>query len=240
MAQNTRGTVKLTVVALLSALTLIPASAAAQLNVHLDWAQELADNLPAANNVYDTSPFYVTWPGVNGATKYSNRTLCSNFLTAVLRQSYGWTTNHFSSWLGSTSPNAEMYFDAILAEDGFEMIHTIQDIDGGDIVALQYESDNPTSGHVGIAEGPASPRGATEPIVPNTQQWEMWIIDSTRNGHGWTDSRYQNGSWAQGAGRGMIRFYTDAQGFIVGHTWTTTSSAYYSTALRDIVVGRLL
>lgn len=240
MARNTRGTLTLALIALLGAVTLTPARAAAQ-SAHLDWAEELVDNLAPENNTYSTGTYAVTWEGVNGAVVYSNHSLCSNFLTALFRHTYGWTTSDMLYWTGSTSPNAALYHDLIEDEDGFEIVPTIQEIQAGDMLAIRYEAGNSASGHTALIESEPTPRVATSPIVPGTVQYEVWVIDSTRNGHGFTDSRYVNGNWIQGAGRGVMRLYANAQGTIVGHTWTTsTGSSYYSTSTRDILVGRLL
>src|SRR5215470_1690819 len=118
-----RSTVRHTTIATLSRLLMVVASVwlalsavpAAATPAHLLWAEEVAQNIDPANNVYGTSPTYLTWAGVNGATAYTNRTECSSFVTRVLKQAYGWSNTDFSTWFGSSSPTAAKYHDAIVA-----------------------------------------------------------------------------------------------------------------------------
>lgn len=91
-----------------------------------------------------------------------------------------------------------------------------------------------------IATGPADLRTATAPYVPNTTQYVVEVIDSSRSGHGPTDTRLrEDGTWQDGVGIGIFRLYADATGTIVGYTWSTyTTSVYYDQTTRHPVVGR--
>jgi hypothetical protein len=224
-----------------AALALYPALARADPPDHLVWAEDLVFNVTPALNEYGSSPSYINWAGVNGATQYENRSLCTTFTTLVLRQAYGWTTTYFSQWMGTTSPNAARYHDTIVEEDGFVRLYAATDIQAGDIIAVRYPEGGSVSGHVATARGPAVPRTATSPIVSGTDQHELPIVDSSSTGHGPTDTRLMpDGTWDAGAGAGVMRLYTDAQGIIVGYTWSTLSvSIYYDLSERHLVVGRL-
>lgn len=226
-------------VTLLCSLALSSARAAAQ-PAFLGWAEDLVDHVAPANNSYSTGPFYVTWAGANGATQYENRTLCSNFLTALLMHAYGLTSTDIRDWTGSTSPNATLWHDTIVAEDGFTRIDAVTDIEPGDVIAIRYESGNSASGHLSIVEAAPVLRAATAPLVSGTQQYEIHIIDSTRKGHGAGDSRLKaDGTWVEGAGRGIIRLYADASGAITGHTWSLSPySTHYAVSFRSVTVGR--
>lgn len=242
MTHDSRFFAKVSMMAtLLCSLALSPARAEAQ-PAFLGWAEELVDHVAPANNLYDTGPFYVSWAGVNGAIQYENRTLCSNFLTALLMHAYGLTSTDIRDWTGSTSPNAALYHDLILAEDGFTRIDALADIEPGDVIAIRYESGTTTSGHISMAEAAPVLRAATKPLVAGTQQYEVHIIDSTRKGHGAGDSRLQaDGTWDEGAGRGVMRFYADASGAIVGHTWSLSPhSTYHDVSFRSVAVGRFI
>jgi hypothetical protein len=91
-----------------------------------------------------------------------------------------------------------------------------------------------------IASAPVR-REASEPLVSNSQQWEVTIIDSSKSGHGKTDTRHQtDGSFRQGVGQGVFRVYTDAAGKVIGHAWSTSrKSEFRSQSERPVVIGRL-
>jgi hypothetical protein len=170
-------------------------------------------------------------------------------VTRVLQQAYGWTDTDFTKWFNSPSPNAQAYHDAILAGDGFLAIQKISDIQSGDIIAIDYpdtpDPDDP-SGHVMIAAGSPTLRGAAAPVKTDTTQYTIEVIDSTQWPHGSTDTRAATQD--DGAGIGFFRLYADATGTIVGYTWSpehTKEEDYYDqaiqdlTKLRDLTVGRL-
>ncbi|WP_437731567.1 hypothetical protein [Sorangium sp. So ce1335] len=193
------------------------------------------------NNEYSTASF-VSWAGVGGARRYMNRTQCATFLTELLKRSYGWTESSFSSWLGSRSPTAAAYHDAIVEENGFERIHDLGDARAGDVIALRYSSDESSTGHVAILRRAPRVKLPVSPFVVGTFQYEVSIVDSTNTHHGPSDSRQSSGGrWATGAGYGVMRIYTNVWGTIVGHTWSTaTNTTYYPTTQRQIAIGRLV
>ena len=230
--------------ALLSpALLLFPLSALAQPvePYHLWWAEDLVTHVDPENNSYGTSPSYVRWAGVAGATQYENRSLCTTFVTLLLKQAYGWTDSQIRVWLGSASPNATLYHDNIEQEDGFVRIMKAADIEAGDLLAIEYPAGLSVTGHVATARGEAILREATAPIIANSVQYDVEVVDSSSTGHGPTDTRLKSdGSWQEGAGFGVMRVYADAAGDIIGYTWSTvTASTYYGLATRHLVVGRL-
>ncbi|AKT38499.1 hypothetical protein [Chondromyces crocatus] len=227
--------------ALVCALSLSTTRASAQ-PVFMDWALELVDNVAPPNNAYGSAPFFIKWPGINGSAQYENRTLCSNFLTALLQQAYGISAAQIWYWTGSTSPNALKYHDTIVDENGFNRIQYLDELEQGDIIAIYYPGVGGVSGHVSIVEHePIELTTPIAPIIPGTRQFAVGIIDSTEKGHGDGDSRLKsNGSWVPGAGRGVMRFYADDSGEFAGHTWSLSPhSVYYDMSARPIAVGRL-
>jgi hypothetical protein len=215
-----------------------PRSAAAQ-TAHLEWAEDLVSNVTPEDNEYDGTPSLITWAGVRGARRYRNRTYCATFLTALLRQAYGWTDEDLEGWLGSSSPYAVTYHDAIVAGDGFRRIRAVDDIRAGDIVAIRYPASESSTGHIAIVRRAPRRRIATAPFVPGTIQFELSIVDSTSTPHGPEDSRSRDDD--TGAGSGVMRLYANPLwNTLVGHSWsTTTSSVYYTTSQRSVVIGRL-
>jgi hypothetical protein len=217
-----------------------PRPAAAQYD-HQWWAVDLISNVSPVNNSYGSAS-EVSWAGVNGANSYSNNATCSSFLTKVLRQAYGWASTDILYWLGSSSPVAAIYHDAIVEENGFEIVPTVADLQAGDIMAIRYPEGSSVSGHVAIARGAANPRAATAPVVEGTWQFDVMVIDSTSSAHGWQDTRRQaDGGFDAGAGMGVMRLYTNDDLEVVGYTWSTLSvSVYRDVSTHHMIIGRLL
>ncbi|KYF55957.1 hypothetical protein BE04_42695 [Sorangium cellulosum] len=221
---------------------LSPGAAAAHRVEHLDWAERLVDNIDPDNNEYNSTPSFITWAGVAGARRYANRTQCATFLTQLLKRSYGWTESSFDGWLGSRSPSAATYYDAIVDENGFERIRDLRDARAGDVMAIRYPEGESATGHVAILRRAPRVRLPASPLVAGTFQYEVSVVDSTNFQHGSSDSRYSSGGrWASGAGYGVMRLYTNAAATVVGHTWSTAAvTAYYPAAVRQVAIGRLV
>ncbi|KYF75294.1 hypothetical protein BE11_06755 [Sorangium cellulosum] len=220
---------------------LSPRPAAARDADHLRWAERLVDNVAPENNEYSTASF-VSWAGVSGARRTMNRTQCATFLTEMLKRSYGWSESSFGDWLGSRSPSAAAYYDAIVEENGFERIHDLGDARAGDVIALRYPEGESSTGHVAILRRAPRLKLPVSPFVLGTFQYEVSVVDSTSSHHGPSDSRMSSGGrWATGAGYGVMRVYTSTSDTIVGHTWSTAAgTAYYPTTARQIAIGRLV
>ena len=225
-----------------AAFLLSPGEAAAQAAppAHLLWAEELVDNVLPENNTYGTYPHYIHWEGEHGATEYKNRTQCNSFLTRLLQQAHDWTDTDIRQWMGSASPNAAMYHAVIVTEERFEEIAAITDLLPGDVIAIKYPAGSTVSGHIAIVRDAPVLRAATAPLVSLTVQYEVTVVDSSSTGHGPTDTRLNgDGTWHPGAGIGVMRLYANADGSVAGHTWSTsTRSAFYGQATRNVVLGR--
>jgi hypothetical protein len=209
---------------------------------HLFWAEDIAAKVTPDKNMYDTNPSYIHWPDVNGVGVYENRTKCAPFITQVLMQAYGWTSTYFRNWMSSTSPTATEYYDTIKRQNRFVIIDNINSIQPGDIIAIKYPSGSIVTGHMMMANGPATLRSSTLPFVTGTVQYEIQVIDSSQTGHGPTDTRLmEDGTYGPGAGIGIFRLYTNNAGVIKGYTWSTyNNSQYYDLNTRPIIVGRLM
>ncbi|XXX75122.1 hypothetical protein WMF30_46450 [Sorangium sp. So ce134] len=209
---------------------------------HFYWADTLVTNITPENNEYGSGTTYVDWAGVEGATEYRSRSLCASFVTHVLKRAYGLSSYDIKAWFGSTSPNAVLYHDRIVEQDGFEEILTVSQIQEGDIIAIEYPAGSTASGHVAIAAGAAVPRSAIYPTIAGTTQYTLTVLDASTTGHGVTDTRSKlDGSWHAGVGRGVMRLYaSNTTGVIVGHSWSAQAgSTYYSRSVRDLVIGRI-
>ena len=208
---------------------------------HLFWATDVAINVTPDHNVYDSSPSYVRWPSPNGVGLHENRTRCSNFLTQVLRKSYGLTSTSIFNWLSTANPTANTYFEAIKQKNAFYIVYNINNINPGDIIAIQYPDSITATGHVMIAKSKAILRTPTSPLISGIKQYEIQVIDSSQSPHGINDTRSNaNGSDDSGVGIGVFRLYANSYGGLAGHTWSTRSnSQFFSRTARPIIVGRL-
>jgi hypothetical protein len=219
-----------------------PRTAAAQHVDHLRWAESLVDNISPENNEYNSSPSFISWAGVGGARRYANRTQCATFLTELLKRGYGFTEASLDDWLGSRSPSAAAYYDAIVAENGFKRIRDPMDARAADIIAIRYPAGESSTGHIAILRRAPRVKLPVSPFVAGTFQLEVSVVDSTSTQHGSSDSRYSSGGrWSSGAGYGVMRLYTNTSDTIVGHTWSTAAvTAYYPATVRQVVIGRLV
>ena len=221
----------------LSLLALAPASTP----LHLVWAERLLADLQPADNRYAGPPPRLTWRGVDGADRSSNSSDCSGFVTALLRQAYGLGPADLRRWLGSASPTAARYHEAISRADGFEPVKRADAIEPGDLLAIRYtrpplenerlEGDpgRMATGHLLLAAERPRPLGAG--------RLALVVIDSSRTGHGPEDRRGSQG----GAGRGTIALAVDGAGRPIAYAWSLRSaSPRLGPPRQELRIGRLL
>lgn len=206
----------------------------------LQWAELLVENIQPENTDYQHKKGTVKWQGIDGAGEYESHTDCSGLLNALLERTYGLKSADFEKWLGLRRPLAITYHDAIESKNGFARIERVSDIQPGDIIAIRYPPDADNSGHIMLVAEKPRRRTATEPIVPDTVQWEITVIDSSESGHGKTDTRRRSdGGFGQGVGKGVFRIYTDKRGSFVGYAWSDfANSEYRERTDRHLTVGR--
>jgi hypothetical protein len=209
----------------------------------LAWAELLVKNVSPSSTDYQHKNNRVTWSGVNGATAYVSHTDCSGLMNALLSQTYRLDPDDFKAWLGSRRPLAKNYFTAIETRTGFLPITNIVQVQPGALVVIRYLNNAPgdNTGHVLIVAAAPSPRKATNPIVPGTQQWDAPIIDSSKSGHGKHDTRrLADGTYHEGVGQGTMRLYADQGGKVLGYAWSDLKeSTYYDASTRPLVIGRI-
>jgi hypothetical protein len=216
-------------------------TAAVQGTAHLDWGLRLIREVTPATNAYASRPTVVTWAGVDGASESRNRSVCSSLVAHLLMQAQGYRKADFKRWMGTTFPQAQDFHDAIAAGHGFTRIDAVSRIRPGDIVAIKYPPGSHPTGHVLVVVEPPAARPPTPPEAPGTVQYELRILDSSRTGHGPTDTRhYAKGKFHSGVGQGLLRLYVTPAGRIAAYSWSVTkASQLYSMTDRDLVVGRL-
>ncbi|MBH8573578.1 hypothetical protein I8752_11240 [Nostocaceae cyanobacterium CENA369] len=208
---------------------------------HLKDALILLNGLHQKNNKYQHEPTLVSWKGIAGAKDYISKADCSGFLNKLLSHSYGWTPEFFQRWMDTQRPLAKNYYNSIINQNRFQKIIKLGQIQAGDIIAIKYSEGEDNTGHVLLVVESPTQRLFSKPVVPNTKQWSIKVIDQSRSGHGKTDTRYQaDGSFHDGLGQGVLRLYSNQAQEIVGYTWSTfANSQYYSWNERHFAIGRL-
>jgi hypothetical protein len=205
---------------------------------HLAQAELFLTQLRPQDTSHQHSPSLVSF----AHTRHDNaecRTDCSGFVEAILRHTYRLTDLQVRETMGNERPLAQHFHAAIEAGPAFTQIKHIQDANPGDIIAIRNPSYNRNAGHVMILAAQPRRRDPTPPLIDNTRQWDLDVIDCTDAPHS-NDSRSKpNDESATGAGRGTFRIYTDKDGLIVGHTWSDShASAYRTQDDRHLVIGR--
>jgi hypothetical protein len=222
-----------------------PVEAQVARRTHVSWAQELVKGLRPENTSYRHRPTTVRWKGVDGARDYESHTDCSGFLNELFKRAYGLTGKALAEWLGAKRPLARHYYDAIVKNRRFRRVERLADALPGDVIAIRYKPGDPdnvdnNTGHVLLITGAPRARRGSAPLVRDTLQWEVTVIDQSRSGHGPTDTRHRpGGKSVQGLGQGVLRIYTQPSGAVAGYTWSTLSgSKFRDRKDRDLVIGR--
>ena len=166
---------------------------------------------------------------------------CSGLINALLLHSKFFSEEQLNKNMGSNRPLAKHYHDAIIHQRGFKEITKIDEVRPGDIIAIKYPPGSGNTGHVMLIASLPLKRNPTEPLVKNSIQYEIEIIDSSSSGHGASDSRrLDSGKYREGLGKGVYRIFTDEKGLFVGHTWSVyPTSKYYEMTIRNLVIGRI-
>ncbi len=226
------------------------AGVGAQTPAHSVVAEQLVTDLLAnsANvNVYDgdgTLTDHIDWVG----SPREAVSVCSTFVTMLLKHTYGWTGTQFQAKTGSTSPNAAKYFDAIAASSGFVKLAGIDQMVAGDLIAVKYPAGQQTSGHSMVVEGVSGFQSrvlSNQAFLANGAEpgvagfFDVTVIDSSASYHGKSDSRYGKPG---GIGRGgVFRVYVDSAYQITGYTWSVEKTSVYKKVADGYLVdlGRL-
>ncbi|HLW63857.1 MAG TPA: hypothetical protein VKS79_00970 [Gemmataceae bacterium] len=210
---------------------------------HLQEATAFVKGLKLEDTHYNHGEPDVQWKGMNGATKNVSHTDCSGFVDALFMHSYDYSRDDFKKWFGKNRPTADTYHDAIVQQKGFVQIVEFKDTRPGDFLAVKYLAKKSDTGHIMLAARAPRRIAPKKPLVADTEQWEITVIDSSKTGHGPTDTRHKNGENGKdhtGLGEGVLRVYTQPNGKVAGFTWSSLSvSQFQNPQEEDLVVGRL-
>lgn len=187
---------------------------------HLDDAVALVNSLLETNgvNTYaeSSSDSYIDWETPAASTKGSS------FFTLLLKHSYGYTDQEIDDVFGSTNPDSEKYYDAILAGTQFVTKSIPSQLVPGDFIAVK-KSDSGVSFMVHSLGGYVQCPGCKgDGSVAG--YYNVVIVDSCSSKHGSSDTRHVNEG---GIGIGTMRVYVDGGGSAAGYTWSNSSSSTY-------------
>jgi len=204
---------------------------------HLADARDLLKHLDLQHTSYAHGEPKLSWTGTREV-----HADCSGFLDELLVHTYGYDRTMFKKWFDSSRPSAARYHDAIIAGRGFAEVKRIADVLPGDVLSVKYFARKDNTGHVMlVAETPRAMQ-PKKPLIAGAAQWEVTVIDSSKTGHGPTDTRYAKGKDGKdhdGLGQGVLRIYVDKQGQVVGFTWSTlTASEFKDPKDEHLVIGR--
>ena len=210
---------------------------------HLADARAMVADIRPAANTYAYGPGDLRWKGEAGSPAYACHASCSAFLTLLLMHAYHTSAEQMQAMTGSAHPHAAVWHDAIVARRrGLRQITHLADARPGDILAVRFPPGTAAdTGHVMLVDVAAVPHAASAPVVPGTTQWDVTIIDSSKDPHGPADTRRPaDGPAGTGVGRGTVRIYTHPDGTVAGYAWSDSAkTAYRPQAEREMVIGRL-
>ena len=200
---------------------------------HLLWAERLVRDLRPEHNSYGGTPTVVQWRGVDGATRSQNRSVCSSFITALFRRSYGYDSDEMRRWLGRRTPKAIDYYEAIAQANRFQPVRAVELIQPGDLLASRQLNPASTStGHVMLARSLPQPLAGCPGRVC---VYHLQVIDSSRSGHGANDTR----RGASGVGIGTVQLQATRQGAVLAYRWSEQkTSRWRNGSVEPLLIGR--
>jgi len=206
---------------------------------HLMAARNLVEHLDLSNTNYEHGQGNIVWTGTP-----ESHTDCSGFIDHLLMHVYGYDKDAFKRWFDSRRPTAARYHDAIVEQKGFTQLQSVKELRPGDLIAIKYLTRTDNTGHIMLVAEAPEHIAAKKPMVENTEQWTVTVIDSSMSGHGTTDTRHKQGADGKdhdGLGRGVFRLYTNKQGKVVGFAWSTLGASEFKAPEEEhAVLGRLI
>jgi hypothetical protein len=209
---------------------------------HLFWSRLLLSHILKGNGqtTYRHISGPIFWGPYDNHPIYISITDCSGFINALLQKSYHFPTG----WLGKNRPYAITYYNQIINnENNFINITNIKDAKIGDFIVFRIlpgTSKTNDTGHIMIINDLPKIIQNKTPIITDTQQWVVQIIDQTANPHGQNDTRNMDNNNKTGLGIGYFRIYTDTNGLLKGYAWSTdNNSKFIDTTIHPLVIGRL-
>lgn len=213
--------------------------------LHLIDLRVLLGQISSEDTSYEHGVVDVQWKGYKGSKKALCHTDCSGLMDALLTHSYHLNRTDFRRWFGREKALAKDYFRAVIYQNNFARITQIKEIKTGDFLVIRFlpgakNQDNDT-GHIAIIDEAPQLIDSIPPLVKNSHQWVVSVIDCAHEPHGIKDTRYiGEKKFYDGLGKGKMRLYTDADGHILGYAWSTRKSTkYFPSTQHPIAIGRI-
>ncbi len=196
-------------------------------------ANNLLNALKPESTHYQHGDQIVRWADQEHGISAISLSDCSGFMNALFRETYGFSHEIFLTWSGTERPLAKTYHQLIETQNQFQNIETLNEVQPGDVVAVEYRDGSDDTGHVMLV--------TSYPFEVKLNEWNVEIIDSSKSGHGNTDSRYDpiEHHFRDGLGKGTLRIFSNDQKKIIGHAWSDSmNSKRQNQANRHMVIGR--
>ncbi len=233
-----------------ASLLLCSAVATAQEAVpkHLELAREIVANVKSENNKYSIPNPYIKTPSDLFSSGYEVHTDCIGFVSDVIRRSGITSTPRTQKFKNRYS--ILDYLDSIKSGYMWDKVANINDLKPGDVLIWGYlkaDSRHLGNGHTVFVD--SAPVQIAKSYVPGLVQWEFNLLDSNPGATSSDDTRYVKGANAKksdsgvgplnGAGRGRMRLFTDANGVVKGggHAFKK-SEVFYVGEDWDLVMAR--
>ncbi len=216
---------------------------------HLELARDLVATVKPENNKYVfRGPDGVRWKGDLFTSENTANTMCTGFVSAVLEKAKSPAVKEVESktyW--KKHLRMDSYWEALQKGYGIQKVETIDAAKPGDLFMFMCNdscttSEGPALGHITIVDVAPKRKDPTPPLIENTLQWVVTVIDSADGPHGREDTRWraQGEAKVTGVGRGKYRVYTDMAGVPVGYTNGPAAPKFHSAKERPIGMGRPL
>jgi hypothetical protein len=196
---------------------------------HLAIARDVVEHVRPEDNRYVLGGEFIRLGADSPGAGYAVRADCSGFLLALFARAGYATRERMTYFVPSPKrkrPAAEDFVASIEQERGFVRIASLADIRPGDLLAHAMldaadKVEVGTTGHVFLIDSVPVPIRAVPPVVRDTRQHAVLVIDSNNEHLGADDTRLADPAHPVfGVGRGTIRLYSDASGTLVG--WSRT------------------
>lgn len=214
---------------------------------HLQIARDFVANTKPENNDYTTQKVYTRMPGdFLFMGNWVVDTDCSAFVADVLDRSISGFISNLPSRKFRTRVSVFDLLDSIEKEKQFKQIKTVPELRPGDILLWMKSKEDGAHlepGHVLFVDSVAKKIKNRAPIVENSDQYEIRLIDVSQLAKSTDDPRYVSdkaeraanfakgkmrgtgpSSSRRGIGTGSIRLYADKDGVLQGVAFNTPGS----------------
>lgn len=204
---------------------------AASAPLHLTLARQLLENVAPSHNEYRHTE-QISLPSDRVSKGFAMYADCSGLAIALLDRAASPARSLMAVQKPRQRPLAEDFVHSIQGAHGFQQITNIERIQPGDLIAWKFTLDSDKkiakdTGHVMLIDTIPVKIENRAPFVPNTTQYELFVIDSSKSYHDPHDTRVQaDGSKIKGLGRGKLRLYVSTDNEIVGFANNFTNAMF--------------